>query len=155
MYGCDCMRKRMRACNSTLSFFLTIKYFHKWLLLLRNGVFSGRALKLKLLTHAMHLVSNNVLEFMEEIIYVWVDAIEDIIEKWYCPLSMDYRTNPISWHYELHFCGESQAAHEEASMCLEIFCINVSVCLNSQNFKGIGTWCQKTYLVIIICHQHF
>ena len=101
------------------------------------SVTSGRAWMLKLPPELVGLVSNNVLEFLAEIICIWLDILEQRIMKYDCCLSLCDNTSAISWLHKSNFCDESKAAHEEATRHIVNLCIDVDICLYSQHFKGI------------------
>ena len=92
-------------------------------------VTSRRAWRLKLPPELVGLVLNNVLEFIAEIIYNWLDILEGQITKYDYYLSLDNNISAISWLHKSNFCDESQTAHEEAARHIVNLCIEVDICL--------------------------
>ena len=83
------------------------------------------------------LVSNNLLEFLAEIICIWIDILEDQMEKYDCCLAFGDNTSAIGWLHKSNFCNESQLPHEETARYLASLCIEHDLCIYGQHFKGI------------------
>lgn len=96
----------------------------------------GRAWRFKLPIELVGLVSNNLLEFIAEIVCIWLDVVEGRMEKYDCCLSFGDNTSAVSWLHKSNFCDASQIPHEAAARHLASLCIRESICLYSQHFKG-------------------
>jgi len=97
---------------------------------------SGRAWRLKLPKDLVGKVSNNLLEFIAEVVCIWIDILEGEMNKFDCCLALGDNTSAISWMHKSNFCDETQSPHEEAARHLARLCIEHDICIYAQHFKG-------------------
>ena len=98
---------------------------------------SGRAWRIKLPNDLVGKVSNNLLEFLAELICIWIDIKEGRMNTHDCCLSLGENTSAVGWMHKSNFCDEHQAPHEKAARHLASLCIENDVGIYAQHFKGI------------------
>ena len=79
------------------------------------SVNSGRAWRMSIPPDLIGKVSNNLLEYIAEIVCVWIDILNGDVVEFDCCLSLGDNTSAISWLHLTRFCDEGDGAHEEAS----------------------------------------
>ena len=98
---------------------------------------SGRAWRLKLPLDLVWKVSNDLLEFMADIICIWVDILENEMDTFDCYLSLGDNTSAIGWMHKSNLCDVTQLPHEEAAQHLARSCVDNDIYIYAQHFKGV------------------
>ena len=93
-------------------------------------------MRLKLLDYLVVLVSNNLLEFIAEIVCIWLDMLEDKMDLDNCCLALGDNASAVGWIYKSNFCNETQIQRKEVAYHLASLCIDYDVCICAQHFKG-------------------
>ena len=104
------------------------------------SVLSGRAWRLKLPADLIGKVSNNLLEYMAEVICIWIDVLNGDLQKYDCILALGDNTSAIGWLYLTRFCGDGDEPHEETSDKIANLITDIQACLYGQHFKGKLNW---------------
>ena len=80
---------------------------------------SGRSWRLRIPPELVGKVSNNLLEFLAEVICIWISIIEGDMERQDCCLSFGDNTSAISWLHLSNFCDSDQIVHQSVARHLE------------------------------------
>ena len=97
---------------------------------------SGRAWRLKLPSELIGKVSNNLLEFIAEVICMWLDTHEGRMNDLdYC-CAFGGNTSAVSWLHLSNFDEANQSSHQTTARHLASLCIGHNICIYSQHFKG-------------------
>eukprot|EP00957_Ditylum_brightwellii_P166773 12694441-Ditylum_brightwellii.AAC.1 len=75
----------------------------------------GRAWRHHIPRQLQGRVSNNILEYLAEIITRWVDITEGRIEREDCILALSDSSSAIGWKFKSNFDEEKQLASAEAA----------------------------------------
>eukprot|EP00957_Ditylum_brightwellii_P175571 13367907-Ditylum_brightwellii.AAC.1 len=81
--------------------------------------------------HLQGRVSNNMLEYLAEIITIWVDITEGRLETEDCILALSDSSSTISWTFKSNFHEEKQSTSAEAAKKLAALIIESDTCLYS------------------------
>ena len=95
-------------------------------------------------------VSNNLFEFIAEVICIWVDILEGEINLYDCCLSLGDNSSVMSWLHRSNIDSEDQRVHEEAARHYASLYIDTEVCPYSQHFKGVWNVVADS----LSCHTH-
>ena len=101
-----------------------------------GSVLSGNSWGVKLPIELVGKVSNNLLEHMAEIIYMWIVMLSGVIIKLDCFLSFGVNTSAVSWLHLTRFFMKGYEAHEETSNKIAQFCMEHHTCLCEKHFKN-------------------
>ena len=84
----------------------------------------------------MGKVSNKLLEFLAEVICIWVDILEGKMNRYNCCLSLGDNSSTVSWLHQSNFDSENQQVHKEVARYCASLCIDAEVYPYLQHFKG-------------------
>ena len=113
---------------------------------------SGRAFRFEIPSHLKGRVSNNVLEYLAEIVAIWMGILEEEVQPLDCCYSCTDNTSAIGWTFKSNFSGcisngkdkkvddvaqEDISPHLILSRKLASLVIDSRICLYTQHIKGI------------------
>ena len=80
--------------------------------------------------------TNNVLEFMAQIICIWLDAIEGNLQPLSCCLGCSDSSSSVSWMYRTNFDPNLKPTHEECARHLARILLQYKAILYAQHQRG-------------------
>ena len=100
------------------------------------SVKTGRAFRFEIPPHLRFKVSNNVLEYLAEVVAIWLGVLEGEVTEESCVFAGTDNTSAVGWTHKSNFSDATQEPHIEISRKLASLSIDHRFCLYSQHFTG-------------------
>ena len=98
---------------------------------------TGQAFRFEIPPHLRFCVSNNILEYLAEVVAIWLGILEKEVGKFSCSFSGTDNTSAIGWTYKSNFCDSTKKPHLLISRLLARLVMDSQSCLYTQHLKGI------------------
>ena len=98
---------------------------------------TGRAFRYKTPENLRFRVSNNVLEFLAEVVAIWLGSLDSEVSSGSCAFSGTDNTSAVGWSFKSSFIDETQEPRVAASRELASLSIAHRFCNHTQHLKGL------------------
>lgn len=103
------------------------------------SLLTGRAWRFELPSHLKGHVSNNILEYLAEIVGIWMGILDGEVKKDDCIFSCTDNTSAVGWSRRTNF-AVSDSVELKFSRKLASLILDTNCCLYTQHIRGIHNW---------------